>query len=127
MPDNSEGTYNALLSLLGKATESNDTPPPEQPSSGGDILTSLLSNPEIISKLPQIMSMVKPLMDSMSSQNTQAASIPTALANTQHAHKSPDNRSALLCAMKPYLGPERQQAIDYMMKLSKLGDVLKSL
>ena len=38
-----------------------------------------------------------------------------------------DRRAALLCAMKPYLSHDRQQAIDYILKLSRLGDLLKTL
>ena len=140
-----------LFSLLGKfmqsaASESNDgasatstVSGAEQKQAGGDILSSLLSNPEIISKLPQVISMLKPLMDS-------GASVPTATPapNSAHVGSQPssnatpaglikptkrecDNRAALLYALKPYLKRERQEAIDYMVKLSKLGDILKSL
>ncbi len=110
----------------------------EQKAAGGDILSSLLSNPEIITKLPQVISMLKPLMEGGASAPTMAPS-PTAASapNTAHADtpagliKPPrrecDNRAALLYALKPYLKRERQEAIDYMVKLSKLGDILKSL
>lgn len=36
-----------------------------------------------------------------------------------------DRRSALLCALKPYLSRERQMAIDYMLQFGKMGDLLK--
>ena len=104
----------------------------EQKQVGGDILSSLLSNPEIISKLPQVMSMLKPLMDGGASVPTAAPTHNAAHADTPAAlikpHKKEcDNRAALLYALKPYLKRERQDAIDYMVKLSKLGDILKSL
>jgi hypothetical protein len=40
---------------------------------------------------------------------------------------SADSRTALLCAMKPYLSRDRQNAIDYIVKIGKLGDILKTL
>lgn len=159
MPDNSDlqnPSSPDLFSLLGKIIEStaNDTqsgaaPVSAQPantsftgapsasaeskSTGGDLLSSLLSNPEIISKLPQIISMMKPLMENMpsvpTSLNTQAPkandTLPTSVIG--HSKGGCDNRSALLYALKPYLKRERQEAIDYMVKLSRLGDILKNL
>lgn len=141
----------ALFSLLGKIMEStgDDTQSNSSPTStpasnasfvsaepqraGGDLLSSLLSNPEVISKLPQIMSMLGPLMQGMASTptsaNTEAPKSSDAMpASLIKPSKSGcDNRSALLYALKPYLKRERQEAIDYMVKLSKLGDILKSL
>ena len=38
-----------------------------------------------------------------------------------------DSRTALLCAIKPYLGSERQTAIDYIIKLGRLSEILKTL
>ena len=110
---------------------------------GGDILSSLLSNPELLSKIPTIISSVKPLLDMLGSQmmgqsspphTAQAASI-QALPDTAKADISvptiargkDSDRAALLCAMKPYLSRDRQNAIDHIIKLSRLGDVLKSL
>jgi len=139
-----------LFSLLGKfmqstagdsgdgAAATSTAAGAEQKTAGGDILSSLLSNPEIISKLPQVISMLKPLMDSGPSAPTMASApnavsaLNTARADTPTSLIKPpkrecDNRAALLYALKPYLKRERQEAIDYMVKLSKLGDILKSL
>lgn len=103
-----------------------------QKSNGGDILGALLSNPELLSKLPQMLSLVKPLIDGMqpresgsSVQNQQ--SVPAMSGKPTSSQKPCDQRSALLYAMKPYLKQDRQEAIDYIVKLSKLGDILKSL
>jgi hypothetical protein len=106
---------------------------------GGDILTSLLSNPELLAKIPTIISSVKPLLDMLGSQMgqsapaAQAASVKlpetaSASASVPTAARGKDSdRAALLCAMKPYLSRDRQNAIDHIIKLSRLGDVLKSL
>ena len=126
-------------------------PPPmptaqQQANSGsGDILTSLLSNPELIGKLPSILSSIKPILDILkpdqgaSSPASTAASVTvtesapepplskdTPAALTRHSPSS-DSRTALLCAMKPYLSRDRQNAIDYIVKIGKLGDILKTL
>lgn len=127
-----------LASTPSEPTQSASAPATEPSKSGGDMLSALLSNPEIISKLPQILSVVKPLMEGFSSPS---ASVPVSRESQKSepsqstpaghssgtSHHSPDCRAALLYALKPYLKRERQEAIDYMVKLSKLGDILKSL
>lgn len=126
-----------ILDILGKLMSSGgaEAPPTtEKAQAEPNILSSLLSNPELLSKLPELISIISPLMGSLSSQG--GTSIPasvqkptlTAPATPALAHKSEQqNRSALLCALKPYLKKERQDAIDYMIKLSRLGDILKTL
>ena len=119
-------------------TQPQSSPPP-------DILSSLLSNPELLSRIPQIISTVMPLLDAMrgsaSPSNARAdtdahrsapagESVSPALpvfpaAKAQEKHQA--DRAALLCAMKPYLCRDRQNAIDYIIKLSRLGDILKTL
>ena len=109
-------------------------------SSTGDILSSLLSNPELISKLPQILSALGPLMSGLGGSSHQTGNTDTNASAQTFAQQNPqpaapppskkndyDSRAALLCAMKPYLGAERQNAIDYIIKLSRLGDILKTL
>lgn len=91
-----------------------------------DIISSLLSNPELLSKLPTLMSSVKPIIEILGKGQSPKAS---ASPNTDEKKEPPisDRRSALLCAMKPYLSHDRQVAIDYIIKLSRLGDILKTL
>ena len=36
-------------------------------------------------------------------------------------------REALLCALKPYLSPERCAAIDYLLRLWRVGEAIKAL
>ncbi len=114
-----------------------------------DILSSLLSNPELLAKLPTIISTVKPIMEMLSSTaasggaTSAPSSVPTfspspsaspsdgdgtVPASASHHHRrGDDRRAALLCALKPYLSSDRRQAIDYIIKLDRLGDVLKTL
>lgn len=110
-------------------------------NSSSDLLSSLLSNPELIAKLPSLISTIKPIMEMMSrrsdSSSIQAGSLldadkkeasdPLPLQSDKKDQHISDQRSALLCAMKPYLSHDRQNAIDYIIKLSRLGDMLKNL
>ncbi len=112
--------------------------PPQGNTGGGDILSSLLSNPELIAKLPSILSSVKPLLEIL--QASSKAAMPPPPKNeavpvlssdapasaTKHSPNA-DSRTALLCAMKPYLSRDRQNAIDYIVKIGRLGDILKTL
>lgn len=110
----------------------------------GDIFASVLSNPELIAKLPSIISSVKPIIEmlgkgfspsaSAAPSETVAASAVTpastpavSLKDIPVSSKGSDSRTALLCAMKPYLSEDRRVAVDYIVKLSRLGEILKTL
>jgi hypothetical protein len=97
-----------------------------------DIFSSLLSNPELLAKLPSLISSVKPILDVLSSRPEPKSAPPEAAQSTQAASVTKskgkyDRHAALLCAMKPYLSRDRQNTIDYIIKLSRLGDILKNL
>jgi hypothetical protein len=97
------------------ATGSSIAPfPVNSPPSDG--LASVLSNPELMARLPQMMSMLAPMLSS-----TQAPS----KGNT--AKSAEDYRNDLLLALKPFLSPERCQAIDVMLRIAKLGTILRQI
>ena len=76
-------------------------------------IDGLLSDPNILSKLPEVISVIKPIIGNSSSSND---------------HNSPtDKRLGLLIAMKPYLNSRRCEAIDYIAKMSKISDTIKGL
>ena len=76
-------------------------------------IDSLLSDPNILSKLPDVISVIKPIIGNSSSSND---------------HKNTtDKRLGLLIAMKPYLNSRRCEAIDYIAKMSKISDTIKGL
>lgn len=64
--------------------------------------------PELISKLPLILSLLSGSDSPPKSQGEK-------------------NREALLCALKPYLSPSRAEAIEKIIKLSRLGDIFGSI
>lgn len=119
-----------LLSLLIKGNETAEKPPEEASSTAvGGLLSSLTSDPEIIKKLPDIIASVKPLIDmlSHSQQSPTQAFTSHAMPALTSQRGEASERAALLCAMKPYLSTERREAIDYIVKLGRLGDLLKTL
>lgn len=136
----SEASQDEILSeILKKFTFSGGSPPEstasaESTQSGtGDILSAFLSNPDLIAKLPGIVATVRPIIEMLgktaaaspaSTQPPPAAQTLAVGADRQHGS---DSRTALLCAIKPYLGPERQTAIDYVIKLGRLSEILKTL
>lgn len=75
-------------------------------------LASMLSNPEIMAKLPEVMSAITPVLKG---------------ANAPPHKATHDKRTALLLALRPYLSPARCEAIDYITRIGKLGDVVKNL
>lgn len=135
---NENASQDQLLSdILSRFAQSSSQAPQKSNQSGtnADILSSLLSNKELMSKLPQIISVAKPIFELMGSgtvknpepqQNESASALPAYPASSART-KSEADRAALLCAMKPYLSRDRQNAIDYIIKLSRLGDILKTL
>ena len=134
-----------LSAILGRIGQGSSTNPQgissdQSAAANGsaDILTSLLSNPELITKLPTIIASIKPIIEILgksgadSNESVSVASLPQKSEPVSaHATKSDkgasDSRTALLCAMKPYLGEDRRQAIDYIVKLGRLGEILKTL
>jgi hypothetical protein len=108
---------------------------PQGASPQPDILSTLLSNKELIARLPQIISVAKPMLELLGSQTnlkkdteTKSDPLPTSARPAESQRSASDaNRAALLCAMKPYLSRDRQNAIDYIIKLSRLDDILKTL
>lgn len=125
------------------AIDRDPTPPPAtQATPSADIFSALLSNPELLSKLPSLISSIKPMLDMLGmGSKSIPTSVPVSSAHESSSHgdkdaveagafvkkQSDDRRAALLCAMKPYLSHDRQQAVDYIIKLSRLGDILKTL
>ncbi len=131
-------TQSSPTASVNTATEKEDKQSSIQSAEkpNGDILSSLLQNPELLSKLPQLISILGPILSGMSGSGAQRSeeSVQTIqksksenVVSSSNIAPHSDNRAALLCAMKPYLGHERQVAVDHIIKLSKLGDILKSL
>lgn len=106
----------SLLSRLIDEAEDQPSAPRESaaptPPDGANPLGALLSNPDVISKLPQLMSAFGGL-----SGGTKAGG----------GHTHGNQHTALLCALKPYLNPERRRAADSILNFLRIEEVLRAL
>lgn len=123
---------------------------------GGGGIPQLLQNPEIAAKLPRIMEALAPVMAEMKAEKAAAAAAETAQAPQSAAEPAEtaeaaqaagasaaaptvqpvaagakataaSRRTALLRALAPYLSAERQNALDTVMKVSALLDLLSEV
>ena len=123
---------------------------------GGGGIPQLLQNPEIAAKLPRIMEALAPVMAEMKAEKAAAAAAETAQAPQNAAEPAEtaeaaqaagasaaaptvqpaaagakataaSRRTALLRALAPYLSAERQNALDTVMKVSALLDLLSEV
>jgi len=103
------------------------------------MVEKLKSNPEIVSSVASVLGINPPSPDAEKSGSEEKGSstlpdmistLAPLLSSKREGHKSDlsnDHLTALLCALRPYLSAERQEIIDYIMKFSKIGDILKKL
>jgi hypothetical protein len=87
----------------------------------GDGIATLLQNPAVLERLPQMMAVLKPLMDSGTAKPQAAETAVSATPSPMH------NREHLLLSLKPFLSKERCDAVDAILRISQLGDVLGKL
>ena len=112
-------------------------------------LSSILSNPEMMSMISSMASKLKDdggigkadAEDSAKESDVQSAEVfsngatssimqtlaPLLSASAPSREKKDNDRICLLRALKPYLSQGRGQAIDYIIKFSSLGDLMKNL
>ena len=101
-----------------------DTPNAMPPPDLSGLLGGLLSNPAMLAKIPQLMSSLGPLLGGMNGGHDKAGQ---GGGLGLHGHLHLDRHTALLCAVKPYLCAERQQAAEYLIGLCRMGDVLQKM
>lgn len=110
---------------------------PKAPTADG--LSSVLSNPALMAKLPEVMAMLKPMLSASDGDKTDDAESnaetpsdtpaeDAAIAVSASKKRPPtDCRDDLLLALKPFLSPGRCEAVDTIIRLSRLSAVLKHL
>ena len=91
-----------------------------------DGLAHVLSDPALMQKLPQIMGILAPLI------NESGHSAPPVYGEggSQEPMRGRGKRSQrddLLLALKPFLSPARCEAIDALIRISRLGSALQNL
>ena len=80
-------------------------------------LGSLLANPALLAALPTLAENLGPLLGSASGGTGSAPR-----ATRPH---TVDRHTALLCAVKPYLSPQRQSAAETVIRLCRIWDALE--
>lgn len=104
-----------ISGIMGGAPSETEEPKAEAPAAGiGDVL----SNPDLMAKLPEVMAVLRPML---SGDEKKAPPKKDGKADAA------SHRMALLYALKPYLSPKRCEAIDYIARMSKMGDLMKNI
>ncbi len=84
-------------------------------------LQALLNNPTVAEKLPQLLTMLAPMMrHGKEEHSTQEVEAESKKLNSA-------SRESLLRALKPFLSPGRQTAVESIMRLSQLSQILQQL
>ena len=124
-----------ISSMLGKSEDGGAEKAVAQPAKAppienGDVMTDgisrVLSNPEMMAKLPDVMRMIAPMMQQTQSIRGENSSS-SATSSQSETKDRRGCRNDLLIALKPFLSPERCRAIDMLLGLSRLGDVLQKM
>ena len=111
-----QGSTNAQTS----APENTDPPPAAQKTE--DMLSAVLTDPEFMQKMPQMLSALAPMLQNATPKaQTALPHLPPSSASDQA------RRSALLLALKPYLTPERAETVDHIIRLTQLVELFSLL
>jgi hypothetical protein len=96
----------------------NDAPHPEtNPHLPAGGLDTVLSNPALMAALPTVMAQLAPMMSGVGGIKEPAPK-----------KKSPEEcRNDLLCALRPFLSADRQNAIDTLIRISALGTLIRQM
>lgn len=121
-------------SILRSVRNSTDLDPPPKDSAAPPVsaastatspvmsegISALLSHPEILRQLPQMLSLLSPMLSGKSEKILPPSG--SSKGNAAETH-----REALLLALKPFLSPPRRDAVDGLLRIGKLGAVLREL
>ncbi len=97
-----------------EATPKEVPPPPSKSEEAAQAASASVDVDAMMQKLPQMMALLGPMLSGSSTKSGGVA-------------QPSDKRACLLSAIKPYLSPARCEAIDYIIKFSKLSEILKTL
>lgn len=89
------------------AGEASDAPPSTPAGADAGLLGALPA--EMLTKLPALMSAIGPLLGGKGAADCK------------------DDKTALLLALKPYMSPQRCDAIDKLITFGRLGEIMRQL
>ncbi len=122
-----------------------DLPQPEGNDAFSSMLNGILSNPEMLSMVSSLAEQLKNnASQPAEAVNESEAAVPVSappqkdiqsaigalaplLSGGKGGSKTDNDRACLLRALKPYLSQGRCEAIEYIIRLSKITDVIKNL
>ena len=110
----------------------NPNTPADLPPSLSDAIDRIMANPELISMVAATLK--KPLasdeppkpQEEPPSASSAATALPALLSSLGKVPHDND-RSRLLCALKPYVNPHRRQTIETLLQLSQMTELIKHL
>ena len=100
----------------------------------GKIVSLIMENPDLIARIQDLAKRdeaketVSPAdieSESVNAPNTAVEASDTVEASRPTVINTREKRNRLLCAMKPYLSSERAKAIDSMMSVAEILDMMK--
>lgn len=109
--------------LMQNAASTNQSTEAPSPASGGDMLSSVLSDPKFLEKMPQMLSAIAPMLQGTGDSTAPTLPVPPTAPSTSDQAK----RNALLLALKPYLSHERAEAVDHIIRLTGLIELFSML
>jgi len=114
VPTSAEGEAAGESSAKGETESASSSASPAGGMAEG--LGAVLSNPAMLEKLPEIMAVMKPLLSAPPTQNATAS-----------GGSAANDRERLLLALKPFLSAQRREAVDSILRISRLGATLQLL
>ena len=95
-----------------KSDTQNDSEKETKKDSEAEAMSANTHSDDISQKLPELMSNVAPVIAALSGRG---------------GKQPDDDRTRLLCALKPYVNPHRRDAIDTMVQLAHISEVIKTV
>ena len=101
---------------------------------GDHVSSGIFSNPALLSALPQLLQGLGALSAGKASTESKAASAHATAEEAVESRKNTpvkaipqDRHTALLCALKPYLSPERRRAAESLINLCRVWSMLQGM
>ena len=116
------GVMNTLRQSPTNAAKDAPTAAPTTPLPASDGLAGLLSDPSLMERLPQMLALVKPLLAADAAKPTSSEAVPTIAP-----HAPSLDRDHLLLALKPFLSEDRRSAVDAILRISRLGELIRQI
>ncbi len=95
----------------------------------GNAINTLLSRPDLINNIANELGLGNMQADRPSETAPEPRKTPESPKSEppKTAKKSVNDKDKLLIALRPYLSPERQSAIDMMLKLDEIGSLVGNI